>query len=626
MNPHHNSNQNPAAASAVQQVNSVINQQMCTGNAGGLFPSNRPIVAPSGFMNFPNQPFPLQNTMGQFPNGIGGFNPQQNFNSFPVNQFNPSQQQQGQFFAHNPMNPNAYNQNVGLPNEQVILQNTIQNICQLLQLQNPAQCPPVNFPMFQNQIANVMSHQNPGFLANQQFGLSNSNGPVQHANQGQQRFVSPMDGNASKQLPNMGQQLHGNMFLPHASGSVQTQQALATVTNFQHQIAQGMGPQNHSYPQNQVFGMANSNGPGQHVNQGQQRFVAPMMDVNASRPIASTGQQGSLILPHASASVQKQNPCPTLTNFEDNRGNMPANSNAGWNESQRKNFNGHKKNDASHKGFKSQFQHAKHVKEKFGTYNGNMNKEGNNIAAVNSGLRNSTNQIHSEKKFCVKYTEQEIKQWREARKKHYPSSANVEKKCKKEQALSDLTNQEAMLRRQQLKEILTKQAELGCEVADVPSYYLSSSEKQVPRGKKHEREKYKKGKKFHNKRGTPLEDDDDRITKKTRPGNQDSPKPKQREPSLLQKLLTRDIKRDKTHLLQVFRFIAINSFFTHEPLRFPTVIVRETNADVALETTSSSSSVFNVSEKAVDVNCNDGKCNGEALLEKPEEEEGEIND
>ncbi|XP_024978689.1 putative uncharacterized protein DDB_G0286901 isoform X2 [Cynara cardunculus var. scolymus] len=625
MNPHHNSNQNPAAASAVQQVNSVINQQLCNGNAGGLYPNTRPIVAPSGFMNFPNQPFPLQNTMGQFPNGIGGFNPQQNFNPFPVNQFNPSQQQQGQFFAHNSMNPNAYNQNVGLPNEQVILQNTIQNICQLLQLQNRdyTQCPPVNFPMFQNQIANVMGHQNPGFHANQQFGLSNANGPVQHANQGQQRFVSPMDGNVSKQLPNMGQQLQGNPFLPHAPGSVQTQQALATVTNFQ--IAQGMGPQNHSYPQNQLFGMANSNGPGQPVNQGQQRFVAPMMDVNASRQIASTGQQGSLLLPHPSASVQKQNPCPTLANFEDNHGNIPANGNAKWTESQRKNFTGHKRNDLSHKGFKSQFQHAKHVKEKFGTYNGNTNKEGNNNAAVNSGPRNSTNQIHSEKKYCVKYTEQEVKQWREARKKHYPSSANVEKKCKKEQALSDVTNQGAMLRRQQLKEILTKQAELGCEVADIPSYYLSVSEKQIPRGKKHEREQYKKGKKFRNKRGTQLEDDDDRITKKTRPGGQDPHKPKQREPSLLQKLLTRDIKRDKTHLLQVFRFIAANSFFTgerHESLRFPSVIVRETNADVASETTSS---VCNVSEKAVDVRCDDGKCNGEVLLEEPEEE-GEITD
>ena len=44
-----------------------------------------------------------------------------------------------------------------------------------------------------------------------------------------------------------------------------------------------MGPQNHSYPQNQLFGLANSTGPGQPVNQGQQRPVAPMMDANASR-------------------------------------------------------------------------------------------------------------------------------------------------------------------------------------------------------------------------------------------------------------------------------------------------------------------------------------------------------
>ncbi|KAJ9541412.1 LOW QUALITY PROTEIN: hypothetical protein OSB04_027918 [Centaurea solstitialis] len=568
---------------ADEQVNSVINQQQQVCNNG----NSRPIVAPSGFMNFPpNQPpFPLQNTMGgQFP--FAGFNPQQNFNNNPFPQFNPSQQQQGQFSVHNnSMNPNAYNQNV---NQQLILHNTIQNICQLLQLQNHP--PVVNLPMFQNQIPNVMNHQNPGFFANQQ-------------------------------LPNMGQ---GNPFLPQASGSVQSQQALATVPNFQHQISQGMGPQNHSYPQNQLFGMANSNGPGQPVHQGQQRLVAPMMDVNASRQMANTGQQGNLLSPHASASVQNQNPHPTLPNFKDNHGNMPANGNARWTESQRKNFTGNKKNDVSHKGFKSQFQHAKHVKEKFGTYNGNMNKEGNNNAAVNSGPPNSTNQIHSEKKFCVKYTEQEVKQWREARKKHYPSSANVEKKCKKEQALFDVTNQEAILRRQQLQEILTKQAELGCEVADVPSYYLSGPEKQrIPRGKKQEREEYKKGKKkkFQDKkRGrAAVEGDDEGMTKKTRQDSaNNNNKPKQR-PSLLQKLLTRDIKRDKNHLLQVHS----NQLFLHwgDSLRFPSVIVRETNADVALET----ASVSNVSEKVVDVYYDDGKCNGE--LEKPEEdEEGEITD
>ena len=167
---------------------------------------------------------------------------------------------------------------------------------------------------------------------------------------------------------------------------------------------------------------------------------------------------------------------------------------------------------------------------------------------------------------------------------------------------------------QQLQEILTKQAELGCEVADVPSYYLSGPEKRNPRGKKHEREQYKKGKKFHKKRGKAVEGDDERMTKKTRAGDQDSSannnKPKQA--SLLQKLLSRDIKRDKNHLLQVFRFISINSFFTLTggSLRFPSVIMRETDADVALETTS----VSNVYEKAV-------------LLEKPEEEEeGEITD
>lgn len=565
MNSHHNPNQNPATASAVHQVNS--NQQACNGNAGGLFPNNRPIVAPGSFMNYLNQPFPLQNTTPQFPMGIAAFNPQQNFNPFPVNQFNPSQQQQqGQFFANNSMNRPVYNQNVGLPNQQVIMQNTIQNIYQLLQLQNSnyPQCPPGNFPMFQNQIPNVMNHQTPGFLPNQQFVMPNFNGPLQHHNQGQQ-------------MPNMGQQLQGNPFLPLAPGSVQPQQSqnlLPTPHNLQNQIA----PQNHNFLMN---------GPLQHANQGQQGFVPPLMDVNASRQIVNMGQQqGNSLLP--------QNPCPTVTNFQEKHGNMP----------QHKNFTGDKKNDSSYKGFNSQFHHAKHG------YNGNMNKEGKNNAAVNSGPRNSN--FEKRKVPTLNYTEQEIKQWREARKKHYPTNL-----CKKEETLSDVTNQESILRRQQLKEILAKQAELGCEVAEIPSNYLSSPQKQNPKIEKFEKERFKKGK-FHNKRGTQF--NDNRIIKKTRQENQDyqskNPNnPKERDPSLLQKLLTRDIKRDQNHLLQVFRFMAVNAFFSGDPdesLRFPSVIVREMGVEVAGEPPCS---VLEGGEKAV-----------EKVDVVSDEEEGEIFD
>lgn len=189
---------------------------MLNGNVGGLFPNNMPVVGPPCFMNFPGQPFPLQNISGQFPNGIGGFIPQQNFNPFPINQFNlAQQQQQGQFLA--------YQQNVGLPSEQALVQNTIQNIYQLLQLQNSnfTHCPPGSFPVLPNQIVNVMNPQNPGFPVNQQFGMSSTNGPVQHANHGPQ---------------NMGQQINGNPFLPGVSGTVQAQQPQnlhANLTNFQ---------------------------------------------------------------------------------------------------------------------------------------------------------------------------------------------------------------------------------------------------------------------------------------------------------------------------------------------------------------------------------------------------------
>ncbi|KAK9074491.1 hypothetical protein SSX86_007089 [Deinandra increscens subsp. villosa] len=533
MNPHHNSNQNPASTPAVQQqANSVVNPQIFNGNVGGLFPNNMPVAAQPCFMNFPGQAFPFQNINGHFPNGINGFIPQQS-------QFNPSQQQQNQFFAHNSMNPTAFHQNVGLQGQQVLLQNTIQNICQLLQLQNPnyTQCLPANIPMFQNQMVNVTNPQNPGFSVNQQFGTPSSKGPVQHANNGSQ---------------NMGQQVQGNLFLPGASGPVvQMQQQHATLTNFQNQIPQGMGPQNHNMFTNQMFAMANLNNTMQNVNQGQPGIVSPMMDANASRQIINTGET--------------HNSSPTLTNLEKN---VPTNVNGRWIESQHKNFTGHKTYDASHKGSKSH----KHVKEKFGIYKGNMSKDGDNNLAADSVSQNSTK---FEKKIpTLTYTDQEIKEWCEARKRNHPANGAVLKKYKKENKPSDnVTNQEAMLRRQQLKEILDKQAELGCEVADIPASYLSGFDKQNP---KHDRQQQNKRGKFQNKRKTSFQDRMAKRAKRPRDQKANDYKPK-REPSLLHKLLSEDIKRDKNHLLQVFRFITANSFFNEEALRFPSVIVRETN-------------------------------------------------
>ncbi|KFK41913.1 hypothetical protein AALP_AA2G188500 [Arabis alpina] len=52
-----------------------------------------------------------------------------------------------------------------------------------------------------------------------------------------------------------------------------------------------------------------------------------------------------------------------------------------------------------------------------------------------------------------------------------------------------------------------------------------------------------------------------------------------RKPTLLEKLLSGDIKREKSQLLQVFRFMVMNSFFKEfpeQPLKLPVVMVEET--------------------------------------------------
>lgn len=123
---------------------------------------------------------------------------------------------------------------------------------------------------------------------------------------------------------------------------------------------------------------------------------------------------------------------------------------------------------------------------------------------------------------------------------------------------------------------------MGVEVAEVPSYYLSDSEKLG-----HEREENRrpltKKERFQNKfnkRGR--YDKKDRFAKKQRlAADKDSlnvASLNQRKPTLLQKLLSADIGRDKSRLLQVFRFMVMNSFFKDfpdKPLQFPLVIVRE---------------------------------------------------
>ncbi|KAK4424764.1 hypothetical protein Salat_1670000 [Sesamum alatum] len=276
--------------------------------------------------------------------------------------------------------------------------------------------------------------------------------------------------------------------------------------------------------------------------------------------------------------------------------------NSSWRKSHHKNFIGNHKQDTSQRGFnKRQFHQRQNAQGNFKFNNENRGKGNKNNGVKNFNYSNSE-QIQAGKKrsLVLNYTEQEIQQWREERRKNYPSNANMER-LKQNPTQKDVTDTVAKIRRQQLKEVLAKQAELGCEVAEIPLCYLSDSETQTDRrqqaskvfgkrerfpnkfdkkGKFHQSDQFSKKQKPENDDSANLQEQSDRFTKKPRLANGCITKPctDNKEPSLLKKLLNSDIKRDKKHLLQVFRFMVMNSFFENgpeKPLKFPVVVVKE---------------------------------------------------
>ncbi|KAL1828268.1 uncharacterized protein LOC108209695 isoform X3 [Daucus carota subsp. sativus] len=353
------------------------------------------------------------------------------------------------------------------------------------------------------------------------------------------------------------------------------------------------GPQNPAFNGNQQFGVLNFNGVSVQSNQ-QQNAANGNQQLQGNSPVQP---------PFGSVqSQQTQNLQPQV--FNNQQGNPRNDSvinnvaNNGRN-SQSRNFGRHPRQDRSPGFGKSQNHHVQNGKGKF--KNGRGAKCYQNERKF--GLPDPSNgtQVEKKKFLPLNYTEQEIKQWREARKRHYPSKSNIEKKSKKKMAESELADTEAKLRRQQLKEVLVKQAELGCEVAEIPSHYLSDSEKQVY-GAEQNRAAFNKKGKFRNRPNRRGKRENDRFAKKQRLSNTDSTSTNEqnvskqmqrtrnnntsvvqkREPSLLQKLLSADIRRDRGRLLQVFRFMVMNSFFKYQPekpLMFPTVIVRETEGE-----------------------------------------------
>lgn len=141
---------------------------------------------------------------------------------------------------------------------------------------------------------------------------------------------------------------------------------------------------------------------------------------------------------------------------------------------------------------------------------------------------------------------------------------------------------------------MAKQVELGVEVAEIPSHYLmdykkvglGSGEKRnannVTDSKKEgngsDEKRNAKKRKFQNKF-------DRRVDRKDWHSNKQKVAKQEvrKVPTLLQKLLSADIKRDKSHLFQVFRFMVMNSFFKEwpdKPLRYPSVMIKENGLEV----------------------------------------------
>ncbi|CAN6443119.1 unnamed protein product [Victoria cruziana] len=230
------------------------------------------------------------------------------------------------------------------------------------------------------------------------------------------------------------------------------------------------------------------------------------------------------------------------------------------------------KNSSFSRFHKPSTNHLEQRNDKFMTTNGQIKK-----GARNNIFLNSNGQENQQRKRSIHltYTEEEIRQWREERKRNYPTTANIEKKAKlhlEVQKDGKSIDGNAKIRRlQQLKEILAKQAELGVEVAEIPPGYLSGFQKDCARGHKNKfvrgpfKTKYGRNAEFRGD-GRQVKRLDDKISPRSVLNN--------RKPTLLQKLLSVDMKRDNCRLLQVFRFMRTNNFFEHypeKPLRFPLV-------------------------------------------------------
>ncbi|KAJ6983704.1 uncharacterized protein [Populus alba] len=487
-----------------------------------------------------------------------------------MNQVN---QLQGELFGPGFSNlPQQINQNMGL------LQNPMQNMMNpVMPMQMPmtSQVGSFNVPSSSHQ---VVGAQSPNFFVNQQVKPNQPN------------FVMPTTGaNGSKQLSFENQQMQGNLSATQKNQNFVMPAVGTNGSNPLHVATQ------------QVEGIS-------PASQQSEKFVMPTMAANGPKPLPAATQQ---VQGNPFTSQQSQNLQPSAYNRW--QGNPAKNGQGSTPNSKQgifsgKNFKNNPKREQSQSGYqKSEFHRMDNGKRKLGFSNKHGGKGKGNERAAKFGRTDPSNQVSEQKRTHI-YTEQEIKQWRESRRKHFPTKTNIEKKQTEKLIDSGVIDKEANFRRKQLKEILAKQAELGVEVAEIPPEYMLDSEKlgvevaetplsylldseklgveaaEIPphhlldsekqeHGREDNRRSLTKKGRFWNKH-----DRRGRYKRKGRSDMQLGLENGDRKPTLLEKLLCADIKRDKHRLLQVFRFMVANSFFkdwSDKPLKFPSVVVKE---------------------------------------------------
>ncbi|KAI5396060.1 hypothetical protein KIW84_062305 [Lathyrus oleraceus] len=169
----------------------------------------------------------------------------------------------------------------------------------------------------------------------------------------------------------------------------------------------------------------------------------------------------------------------------------------------------------------------------------------NNERAGTFGLNSEEHQQQPQRSYSATYSEQEILRWRDARRKNHPSREKNEKTQSEQSKDSKCIDREVLQR--ELKEVLAKQAELGVEVAEIPSYYLKNAANQGLQSEENETP-FTNKRKFKNKaRRNPNKRR--RNGKKQKLADKDFLENKKK-PTLLQKLLSANIVRDQSYLFQ----------------------------------------------------------------------------